>query len=84
MAGPRKVTREEYDEFRSRMEEKYGYEGMSDEEKKDFDEKIDKVAVVGEKTENADDTGDNEDDELEKGEFDDGHPRGGGDDEEIR
>ena len=76
MAGPRKVTREEYDEFRSRMEEKYGYEGMSDEEKKDFDEKIDKVAVVG-------DTGDNEDDELEKGEFDDGHPRGG-DDEEIR
>ena len=57
---------------------------MSDEEKKDFDEKIDKVAVVGEKTENADDTGDNEDDELEKGEFDDGHPRGGDDDEEIR
>ena len=33
MAGPRKVSKEQYDEFRSKMEEKYGYDEMSDEEK---------------------------------------------------
>ena len=50
MAGPQKVSQVEYDEFRSRMEDKYGYEDMSDEEKADFDSKIEQVAAVGDKT----------------------------------
>lgn len=78
MAEPKKVTQEEYDEFRSNMEEKYGYEDMSDEEKADFDEKIDQVAVVGEKTDKMDETdGDDSDDgdEMEKGEFENGIPQ---------
>jgi hypothetical protein len=60
MAEPRKVSQEEYDDFRSRMEDKYGYEDMSDEEKADFDAKIDQVAVVGDKTDNTDDTDDDD------------------------
>lgn len=60
MAGPKKVSQEEYDEFRSRMEDKYGYEDMSDEEKADFDAKIDQVAVVGDKTDKTDTTDDEE------------------------
>lgn len=56
MADPKKVSQEEYDEFRSRMEDKYGYEDMSDEEKADFDAKIDQVAVVGDKTDKTDTT----------------------------
>ena len=69
MAGPRKVSQEEYDEFRSRMEEMYGYDDMSEEEKATFDRKIDQVAVVDQKTHSDDET---EDDEVERGE------RGGG------
>lgn len=69
MAGPRKVSQEEYDEFRSRMEEMYGYDDMSEEEKETFDRKIDQVAVVDQKTHSDDET---EDDEVERGE------RGGG------
>lgn len=61
MAEPNKISQEEYNEFRSRMEDKYGYEDMSDEEKADFDTKIDQVAVVGDKT----DTTDDDDDEIE-------------------
>lgn len=60
MAEPNKISQEEYNEFRSRMEDKYGYEDMSDEEKADFDTKIDQVAVVGDKTDTTDD-----DDEIE-------------------
>ena len=60
MPEPKKVSQEEYDEFRSRMENKYGYEDMSDEEKANFDEKIDQVAVVGDKTDNTDNTDDDE------------------------
>ncbi len=71
MAGPKKVSQEEYDEFRSRMEDKYGYEDMSDEEKADFDAKIDQVAVVGDKTDKTDNT-DNTDDEERERELD--HP----------
>lgn len=69
MAGPRKVSQEEYDEFRSRMEEMYGYDDMSEEEKETFDRKIDQVAVVDQKTHSDDET---ENDEVERGE------RGGG------
>ena len=69
MAGPRIVPQEEYDEFRSRMEEMYGYDDMSEEEKETFDRKIDQVAVVDQKTHSDDET---EDDEVERGE------RGGG------
>ena len=80
MAGPKKVSQEEYDEFRSRMEDKYGYEDMSDEEKADFDAKIDQVAVVGNKTDNTDNT----DGEERERELD--HPRQerDGDDEYVR
>ncbi len=76
MAGPKKVSQEEYDEFRSRMEDKYGYEDMSDEEKADFDAKIDQVAVVGNKTDNTDNT----DGEERERELD--HPRQERDDDD--
>ena len=33
MVGPKKVTQEVYDKFRSNMEKKYNYDEMSDEEK---------------------------------------------------
>lgn len=81
MAGPKKVTQEEYDELRSKMEEKYNYDEMSDEEKERFDSTMDQVAVVGDKTDDAAD-----DEEVEKGEFEDGHPQEHeiDDDEEIR
>ena len=73
MAGPQKVSQEEYDEFRSRMEDKYGYEDMSDEEKADFDSKIEQVAAVGDKTDKTDDARERELD----------HPRGSKDDDEY-
>ena len=76
MAGPKKVSQEEYDEFRSRMEDKYGYEDMSDEEKADIEEKIDQVAVVGNKTDNTDNT----DGEERERELD--HPRQERDDDD--
>lgn len=76
MAKPKKVSENEYDEVRSRMEDKYGYEDMSDEEKKDFDYQIDQVVVVGENTDETDD------EEIERGERDDGHPRELNDDDE--
>ena len=71
MAPQRKITQEEYDEFRSRMEKKYGYDDMTDEEKAEFDEKLDQVAVVGDKTDTTDET-DNE--VIERGERDGGRP----------
>ena len=76
MAGPKKVSQEEYYEFRSRMEDKYGYEDMSDEEKADFDAKIDQVAVVGDKTDKTDttDTTDDEDTDDEERERELDHP----------
>lgn len=80
MADPKKVSQEEYDEFRSRMEDKYGYEDMSDEEKADFDAKIDQVAVVGDKTDKTDTT-DTTDEERER-ELD--HPGKDRDDEYVR
>ena len=79
MAGPKKVSQEEYDEFRSRMEDKYGYEDMSDEEKADFDAKIDQVAVVGDKTDKTDTTDTTDDEERER-ERD--HPGKGRDDDD--
>lgn len=54
MAEPQKMTQEQYDDFRAKMEAKYGYDDMSDEEKERFDKTMDQVAVV-------DDTADNED-----------------------
>lgn len=66
MADPKKVSQEEYDEFRTRMEEKYGYDDMSDEEKADFDQKIDQVAVVGDKTDKTDNTDNADDAERER------------------
>ena len=78
MAEPKKVSQEEYDEFRSRMEDKYGYEDMSDEEKADFDAKIDQVAVVGDKTYKTDTT-DTDGEERER-ELD--HPRQDRDDDD--
>lgn len=66
MAEPKKVSQEEYDEFRSRMEDKYGYEDMSDEEKADFDAKIDQVAVVGDKTDKTDNTDSTDGEERER------------------
>lgn len=79
MAGPKKVSKEEYDEFRSRMETKYGYDEMSDEEKADFDAKIDQVAVVGDKTDAGDE------DESDHGDTPDrGGPSRDDDDEDIR
>lgn len=86
MEGPRKVSKEQYDEFRSKMEEKYGYDDMSDEEKKDFDEKIDQVAVVDDKTDKTDQTDSDDGDEREQRERGDGHPHSldNDDDEYIR
>ena len=82
MAGPKKISQEEYDEFRSNMEEKYNYDEMSDEEKARFDESIDRVAVVGDKTDETDEDDPADDEEAEKGEFEDGHPHEHGDDDE--
>lgn len=86
MAGPKKVTQEEYDELRSKMEEKYNYDEMSDEEKERFDSTMDQVAVVGDKTDETDEGDATDDEEVEKGEFEDGHPQEHeiDDDEEIR
>lgn len=86
MAGPKKVTQEEYDELRSKMEEKYNYDEMSDEEKERFDSTMDQVAVVGDKTDETDEGDATDDEEVEKGEFEDGHPREHeiDDDENIR
>ena len=87
MAGPKKVTQEEYDELRSKMEEKYNYDEMSDEEKERFDSTMDQVAVVGDKTDETDGRDATDDEEVEKGEFEDGHPQEheiDDDDENIR
>lgn len=86
MAGPKKVTQEEYDELRSKMEEKYNYDEMSDEEKERFDSTMDQVAVVGDKTDETDEGDATDDEEVEKGEFEDGHPQEHeiDDDENIR
>ena len=50
MAGTKKVTQEEYDEIRSKMEEKDNYDEMADEEEERFESTRDQVAVVGNKT----------------------------------
>ncbi|WKY49028.1 hypothetical protein Q5O24_06870 [Eubacteriaceae bacterium ES3] len=86
MAGPKKVTQEEYDELRSKMEEKYDYDEMSDEEKERFDATMDQVAVVGDKTDETDESDATDDEEVEKGEFEDGYPQEHefDDDKEIR
>lgn len=81
MAGPKKVTQEEYDKLRSNLEEKYGYDEMSDKEKAEFDKNIDQAVVVSDKTDETDET---DDEEVEKGEFEDGHPQEHEDDEDIR
>ena len=60
MAEPRRIPKEEYDDFRSRIEERYGYENMSDEERAHFDSIIDQVAVVDDPSEETDPSGDGE------------------------
>lgn len=82
MGGPKKLSQEEYDKFRSKMEEKYSYDKMSDEEKQRFDKDMDQVAVVEDKTDKTDTTDTTEDDQVEKGEFDDGHPQSHDDEDE--
>ena len=46
MAGPKVISKEDYREFRRQMEAKYRYEDMSDEEKEEFNSKIDRVAKI--------------------------------------
>lgn len=75
MAGPKKVTKEEYDEIRGNMEKKFNYDKLSDEEKEKFDAMVDEAIVVGDP---------NEGDQAEKGEFEDGHPHERDDEEDIR
>lgn len=80
MAGPRKVSQEQYDKLRSKMEEQYDYENMSDEKKAQFNAEFDKIVVPeNNKTDNNDnnDATDPQDDgeEAEKGEFEDGIPK---------
>jgi len=58
MVGPKKVTQEVYDKFRSNMEKKYNYDEMSDEQKQAFNEKLDEI--VGTEDSGEDDPGDNE------------------------
>ncbi len=81
MAEPMKVSKEDYDKFRANMEDKYDYENMSDEEKADFDKKIDQVAVVDDNAENTDET---DDEVAEKGEIDGGHPKDRDDEDDDR
>ncbi len=78
MAGPKKVSQEEYDHLRSHMEDRYKYEELSDEDKARFDEEFDKTIVVD------DNVDDDDTEEVEKGEFEDGHPHERDDDEDIR
>ena len=81
MAGPQKMTQEEYDDFRSKMEEKYGYDDMSDEEKERFDKTMDQVAVVDE-NEDTEDVEETED--LDRDEREIEHKGRDDDDENIR
>lgn len=82
MAEPKKVTQEEYDDIRSKMEEKYHYDEMSDKEKEQFDSVIDQKMIVSDKTDETDSA---DDEEAEKGEFEDGHPQEHEiDDEDVR
>ena len=67
MVGSKKVTQEEYDELRSKMQEKYCYNEMSDEEKERFDATMDQVAVVSDKTDEMDEGDTTDDEEVEKG-----------------
>ena len=46
MAEPRKISQEQYDRLRSSMEERYGYDKMSDADKARFDEEFDKTVTV--------------------------------------
>ena len=48
---PKIMSKKEYDEFRARLEKKYGYEDMSNNEKVHFDSTIAQVAVDGDEKE---------------------------------
>lgn len=80
MADPKKVSQEEYDELRSKLEEKYNYDDMSDEEKERFDSTMDQVAVVDDKN---DETGDEDDIEMPEPGHDGIPPREQNDDDEY-
>lgn len=46
MNDPKVVSREDYDDLRRRMEERYDYAAMTDEEKAAFDERLHRIAVA--------------------------------------
>ena len=66
MAGPRKVSQEQYDKLRASMEDKYGYDKMSDADKDRFDTEFDKSVVVGDKP-GSTDNDDEMDNDLGRG-----------------
>ena len=67
MAGPKKLSQEEYDKLRGNLEDKYDYDNMSDEEKERFNDTMDKVAVVDDKKDTTDkpDSDDGDDDHTD-------------------
>lgn len=85
MAGPRKISQEEYDALRSTMEEKYNYSEMSDEKKALFDAEFDKIAVPDKKTDTTDAADDTEDVETDRQgrEIERGNSRSRDDDDEF-
>jgi hypothetical protein len=74
-----KLTPEEYDKERARMEEKYDYEHMSDDKKAKFDESFEKVYGKKEDTEDTDES--DRDDGMER---EQGRRGRDDDDEEVR
>lgn len=88
-AEPQKLSQEEYDQLRGKLEDKYDYDNMSDEEKARFNDTMDKVAVVDDKkdtTDKPEDDDDNEPNDAKDGpeRGDNHHSRTQDDDEYIR
>ena len=62
MSEPRKVSREEYDQIRNHLEQRYDYEHMSDEKKEQFDSELDKQLQIDENNNDTDNTDNNDND----------------------
>lgn len=67
MAEPKKVSQEEYDDLRGKMEEKYGYDKMSEDDKAKFDKTFDESVTVDDKKDNTDQNDDDDDDTIDNG-----------------
>ncbi|MBR0485414.1 MAG: hypothetical protein IJJ69_11675 [Oscillospiraceae bacterium] len=62
MSEPKKVSREEYDQIRNHLEQRYDYEHMSDEKKEQFDSELEKQLRIDTSQDNTDATDNNDSD----------------------